>query len=469
MDKKMLAIILVAVVAVAAVAVVVVMNPSASNSSSGNGKIVGQTIAEKDFPDTDSRLWVYGNANEDDKIDNEDITYLQAIIGGSKTATRLADANGDGNVDQKDVEYLTKIVNADSSTEVDVYYIDNYFKVAKVSWPVSSVATTYCSGVYTAEATGVVGKVTMVDDTIQNYWAKLNSTLGSAKGMGSTETPNYESMIQENIDVYVPGYCDAKADELSAGKLNPVGIDVMFLNTCDNSGVDYPNEYIDRSILMFGYLLQGDMTKTYQYLEWHDSVLSAVETAAATLSDDEKGALIMSRNAPSYIDTGQYSLTGKNNTNLIHADWAGVYSVGQYSSMLPKNYNTVTAEQIVTILKNVKTDGHDTVYWIDNEHDGLRGQRDLDVTVESWKTLIGATTDGMPTMHYLGMAREAGNSPLYVIEMVFYLNVMHPGLLTSYNYTDLFNDFIDKFATEKSKYTDAGVDINNFFKDYGTA
>ena len=73
----------------------------------------------------------------------------------------------------------------------------------------------------------------------------------------------------------------------------------------------------------------------------------------------------------------------------------------------------------------------------------------------------------MPDMHYLGMAREAGNSPMYVLEMVFYMNVMHPGLLdTGYEYDTLFNQFINNFATEKAKYDAAGVDIDNFFKSY---
>lgn len=467
MDKKVMIIAIIAVVAVAA-AGVVVLTMGSHNSSDDNGKIVGNTIAEADFPNKDSRLWVYGNANEDDKIDNADVTYLEEIVAGTKTATRLADANADGKVDSKDVDYLKSIIGAGADTKIDVYYIDNYFKVAKVSWPVKSIATTYCSGVYTCEVTGLTGKVKMIDSTIESYWAKLNSSLQSATSLGTTETPDYEKIMQNKIDVYIPGYCDSNADVESPKKLNPAGIDVMFMNTCDNSGVSYPNEYIDRSIVMFGYLLQGDMTKTYQYLAWHDGILNEVKTKAATLAENEKGALIMSRNAPSYITTGQYSITGKDNTNLIHADWAGVYSVGQHHSILTKNYNTVTAEQIYTVLYDTKNAGYSDLYWIDNEHDGLRGQRELDTTVASWKTLIDAGDSGkLPDMHYLGMAREAGNSPMYVLEMVFYLNVMHPGLLSAgYEYDTLFTQFINNFATEKAKYDAAGVDIDNFFKSY---
>ena len=465
MDKNVIVIAIIAVVAVAAGGAAIMMMGSHGPSDS-NGKLVGSTIAEADFPNADSRLWVYGNVNEDDRIDSADVTYLEEIVAKTKDATRLADANADGKIDSDDVAYLQQIINATADTKIDVYYIDNYFKVAKVSWPVKSIATSYCSGVYTCEVTGLTGKVKMVDDTIATYWANLNSTLQSATSFGSTETPDYEKLMQGKIDVYIPGYCDSNADVESPKKLNPAGIDVMFMNTCDNSGVEYPNEYIDRSIVMFGFLLQGDMTKTYQYLAWHDGILNEVETKAATLAENEKCALIMSRNAPSYITTGQYSITGKGNTNLIHADWAGVYSVGQHHNILSKNYNTLTAEQIYTVLYDTKTAGYSELYWIDNEHDGLRGQRDLDDTVASWKTLIDAGIGAnMPTMHYLGMAREAGNSPMYVLEMVFYMNVMHPGHLSpGYEYDTLFNQFIDNFATEKDRYDTAGVEIDNFFK-----
>jgi len=459
--NAMIAIVVVVIVAVAAVAVYFMMN-NGNNSGSDNGARVGDVVKSSDLPDADSRLWVYGNANEDDRLDESDVTALEGMARGSVRWTQLADANADGEINNDDVAYLKRILAANENTKIDVYYIDNYFKVAKVSWPVKTIGTTYCSGLYTAEATGLTEKIAMVDNTIATYWAKLNSYAAKAVNLGATDKPDYEKMIETKIDVYVPGYCDSKADPESIEKLNPAGIDVMFMNTCDNSGVEYTNEYIDRSIVMFGFLLQGDMDLTYEWLDWHDKLLKTVESAASKLTDAEKGALIMSRNSPSYIDTGQYSITGKGNTNMIHADWAGCYVVADHNASLPKNYNTLKMEDILNILKDTNDSGKTTVYWIDNEHDGLRGQRDLDVTVAGWET---ALETAKPTMHYLGMAREAGNSPLYVLEMVFYMNVMHPGAI-SLNFETEFNYFIDHFTLETSKYK-SEMDIGNFFKDFG--
>lgn len=480
MDRKMqiAAVAAVAIIVVAAVAVIA-MRGGDDSGGAGNGKLVGNVIAERDFPDTDSRMWVYGNANEDDRLDRSDVEFLKRIIDGKEQATRLADANADGVVDSKDVEYLEAIIKAseNKTDEIDVYYIDSYFKVAKVSWPVNSIATTYCSGLYTAAVTGTIDKITMVDTTIKNYWHCIDEdVIGSAGLLGSTETPNYEEMMKGKyrLDVYVPGYCDANADPQSPSKLNPVGIDVMFMNTSDNSGVDYPNEYIDRSIVMFGFLLQGDMDTTYTYLDWHDRNLSIIEDAAKSIAEEDRSALLMSRSSFEYTGTGKISVTGKDNTNLIHAEWAGVYALGQHGySMIGENYQNLTKEQIITLIDGQK---QPAMYFIDNEHDGLRGQHMLvDTIAGNAKELSGSKT----SVHYLGMAREAGNSPMYVIEMAFYQNVMYPDLYDGADqkigYKTLFDEFFQMFLPDiyenKALYekVEPGYNglIDHFFMDYG--
>ncbi len=463
MDSKILIVIAVAaIVVVGGVAAFMFMgnNDKGESSDSDPGKRVGETVSESDFPNKASRLWVYGNANEDDRIDSSDVSYLEDIISGKKTKTQLADTNADGVVNEADVDYLNAIIKATKDTKLDVYYIDNYFQVQKVSWPVKTIATTYCSGLYTAEATGLTDKIAMVDSTIETYWAKLNSHVAKAKSMGTNEAPDWEGMMKEKISVYVPGYCDGESDKTARSKM--VGVDVMFMNTCDNSGVPYPNEYIDRSIVMFGFLLQGDMDQTYDYLKWHDESLQKMENAAKSIQDADKAHFVMSRNSPSY-QTGTFSITGKGNTNLIHAEWVGVYALGEHgNSLIPNNYNSLSIEQCLTLLKDGAS-ADNKVYWMDNEHDGLRGQRDLDATVTAW---ADALKESSVDVHYMGMAREAGNSPLYIVEAAFYQDVMYPDLDNGLDYAEMLDYFIDNFTAEKENYKKY-FDTDNFFKDFG--
>lgn len=424
------------------------------HAETDSGKLVGQTVDEEHFPNEDSRLWVYGNANEDDRIDENDVAYLERVIQGNEKATQLCDANLDGAIDGSDVTHVRSMILGNM---MDVYYIDNYFLNAKVSWPVKSIAIGYCSGAYTADVTGLCDKVDMVDTTIERYWAGMNSNFGNAESYGTTESPNYEKMLSCRIDVYVVGYCDKEADRISNSKLNPAGVDVMFVSTADNSGVDYPNEHIDRSILMFAYLLQGDMEKAYKYLDWHDSILNKLKDITSSLTEDEKEAFIMARSSPHY-STGGISITGKDNTNNIHAEWVGVHAVGQHSPVLSKNYQTLSPEQLLTVIKD--NSKHNRLFYMDNEHDGMRGQYSLKECIEADREMLGSSS---VNIHYLGMAREAGNSPVYVVELAFYVCAMYPEIAeeAGIDYKELFGYYFDTFSSED--YSTMVSDIEKFF------
>ena len=423
------------------------------------GLLVGNEVGEDEFPSPSSRLWVYGNANEDDVIDESDVEYLKGVIDGDYEATTLCDANLDGTVDWDDIEYVERIIASD---EMDVFYIDNYYLNAKVSWPVNTIAIGYCSGAYAIDLVGVADKVVLVDETISNYWYVMNSHFASSESYGTTESPNYEKMIAAGIDVYVIGYFDKTADEQSRSTLNPAGIDVMFLSTADNSGVDQPDENIDRTLVMLGFLLQGDMDKTYEYLDWHDSVLSALEEVTSQLEDDEKSAFIMARTSP-YYSTSGISITGLNNTNNIHAEWVGVYAVGQHNETLSKNYQTITAETLLTIIEAEAEARDGKLYYMDNAHDGIRGQYSLkDCVAADIEMLDSSSVD----IVYMAMAREAGNSPLYVVELAFYVCAIYPDLAeeAGIDYEELFEYYFDNFATED--YSEYVSDITKFFYLY---
>ena len=57
---------------------------------------------------------LYGDANGDDVIDEDDITYVEQIIAGEKPETELADANRDGVIDLLDVAYIEGIILGDN-------------------------------------------------------------------------------------------------------------------------------------------------------------------------------------------------------------------------------------------------------------------------------------------------------------------------------------------------------------------
>ena len=67
------------------------------------GLTVGTQLSEDGFPDESSRLWVYGNADGDDDVDEDDMRYLMGVLSGENPVTVLSDANCDGVVDEDDL------------------------------------------------------------------------------------------------------------------------------------------------------------------------------------------------------------------------------------------------------------------------------------------------------------------------------------------------------------------------------
>ncbi|MDW5562048.1 MAG: ABC transporter substrate-binding protein [Methanomassiliicoccus sp.] len=452
MSKKVIAIALVAVIIVAGVGAMFLMKNA--KSSSNSGAVQGKHLIESEYPSASSRLWVYGNANEDDYINDADVTYLQGIIDGKNSSTTLADANCDGIVDQNDVGYLKKIINGD---DMEVFYINNYNKIAVVHWPVNKIATAYCSGAQAVEVANATSKIAIADNFITKNYVAFNPAYASIPSFGEPNDPDYEAIIKAGIDVYIIGYFNSGVDDVLESKLNPQGIDVMFLTCADQAGVNQPNENMDRTLLMISYLIQGDMDRAYSYLAWHDGIISKVTAASATLAASEKQTFLMSRTSPN-DKTSDISITGKNNINNIHAETAGADSIGQRDPGLTDMYQTVSVEHII---------GLNAAYYVDNNHAGFRygGNESAVSKLRSYMVNDDNRYNGTAyNPHILGMAREAGNGPMYVIEVVFYQDTLYPNLDNGVDdYGTLFHYYLKHFTSVANPDS---VDVNAFFQVY---
>ena len=121
MDKKMMAVAVVAIVVIAGVAAFLVLNNGGEKKSFGTST------------NTESRLTIFGNANGDDYIDQRDVDTVKAIIAGEQEATyfdcylsyggkvvqrSFADANADGKIDQADVDIIQNMVDRKQNMQV---------------------------------------------------------------------------------------------------------------------------------------------------------------------------------------------------------------------------------------------------------------------------------------------------------------------------------------------------------------
>lgn len=124
METKIIAIIAAAVIVVAAAGGIVYY----MNQGGGSG------VDGKDFDESSGALLIYGNANEDNVIDDKDLTAIQALIDKGEYE-KIADANQDGKVNSDDKSFVEDMI---ANKEMKIYYKDMSDGVTGIDFPVKS-------------------------------------------------------------------------------------------------------------------------------------------------------------------------------------------------------------------------------------------------------------------------------------------------------------------------------------------
>jgi len=88
-------------------------------------------------------LTVYGNANMDDIIDENDIEYVQGIIDGTEDETQFADANYDGKIDEDDIAQIEAII---AGEEDELTILDMANRTVTVPMPAERIVSAACYG-----------------------------------------------------------------------------------------------------------------------------------------------------------------------------------------------------------------------------------------------------------------------------------------------------------------------------------
>lgn len=116
---------------------------------------------EEYFAGSETRCWVYGNANMDDTIDENDIEYLELIISGEREETMYADANYDGKIDEADIQQVRDLINFTGGQR---WYTMDDGNVGWIKGEITQIGAQYYANMYAIASMGATGIVTCGDD-----------------------------------------------------------------------------------------------------------------------------------------------------------------------------------------------------------------------------------------------------------------------------------------------------------------
>ena len=130
---------------IAAVAVVVILLVAGVGAYMIVGSDSGSS--KKDDNLATGNLTVLGNADNDNNLDSNDIRVIREIIDSgywNKKVYPLADANNDGKIDESDVGYLENLMKGKDASPTKMYYYDSWDEVRSVRFPVTgNIGTMY--------------------------------------------------------------------------------------------------------------------------------------------------------------------------------------------------------------------------------------------------------------------------------------------------------------------------------------
>lgn len=344
MDSKVLAIIaVIGVVAIGAVAGVVLMN------NDGGGKTTTTATADSyeigltsdsgkaTVSSVDTKLVVFGNANNDVYLNSDDVAFIQKIVDGTatwnKTANPLADTNADGAITADDVTLLQRFIDKKESS---MFYLDSYLKVNKVKWPMTGKIAV--GGDNDVELLKIYGMQDRVGYNPGTYPYVYENVVAS----GATITLGQPFMYDDTFDNLVKnGYSSFAIDTVKL-------CEARLMNNIE--GVT--------CTVTLGALLNAYGHGTYdQYLTYAQNVQDIVTAATQNLTDSEKQSYILltTHSCNSASDLGMDTMS---TAVMNYADVATVNNL----KMVPAY--PVTSEGYITGLsiENILTHSPDVIF-----------------------------------------------------------------------------------------------------------
>lgn len=255
----------------------------------------GYMVLKKDKKDSgmeiEAALEVYGNADNDYKIDSGDVSIIKKVMNGDEgydlSKYPLADANNDAKVTQEDIDLVNKIINGEKTTVWVISHttdtsVPNGEYAVTVNWPVTKcVANGAANALIIYEMIGLRENIVGInyssgsppDPVVYKHYFDMPSLGPSTMYLNETDLSN---AVTDNpgttlvVTADNKGYLDGTKGVSETYIRETMKLDVVRI---EHAAVD-PDEY-SSALLMLGFLFQKD-TKAQEAAEWTTQIFKEV-------------------------------------------------------------------------------------------------------------------------------------------------------------------------------------------------
>ena len=371
----------------------------------------------------DYTLGVFGNANGDDTINMQDVTYTERIIMELNDETQLADAKYDGEVDILDVTQIELII---LGREKELTIVDSADRTVTVKMPVERVIPTDYRATEALLAIGTRDMIVGVDRAFHERMPEFGLAELPEVAMHA-QSIDYEAVLMLDPDLVVlPTWQANSADDIADHLPN---VPVIVLG-CTKRGTMVPD------LKTMGMLL-GKEDDASELIGWIESYAEIVEERTEDMSSEEMPTVYY-----------EYMSGMKKWWAIIPEDpSAGAVAEGcggrNIAAGLPGTKCEVDAEWVI--------ERDPDVMFCDLMKGFDSGPGKTEADMEELLTKILADRPGFENVNavkngkvYL-IDRDLVSGPRWVIGHIYFAKWLHPELFEDLDPEAIHNEYLEKF------------------------
>ena len=232
---------------------------------------------------SDYTLEIFGNANEDETINMQDVTYTELIILEYRDQTELSDAKHDNKINMQDVTQIELVI---LGKEKELTLLDSDDRIVTIQKPTDRIVIYHHQCAEMLQILDVDDKVVGVRDTFEAQVRRF-PVISTKPSIGNGGSPDIEAILSVDPDI-VLAYTFYPTHELLDDKL-PDHIAVLRMG-CTGIGELGGLEGIEavrEEVIKFGYIFDA-MDEAERYLEWHDRCVDGIIERVSEIPDDER-------------------------------------------------------------------------------------------------------------------------------------------------------------------------------------
>jgi len=250
---------------------------------------------------SDFTLGIFGNANMDDNIDEDDIAYVEGIIDGTNEVTELADANYDGKADENDIVQIEKIIRGEQGV---LHILDGDGKPVAVKTPAQRIVVLYKDSPEVLRALNAADRIVGVSDYIKQWDTVWFPEISKLPSVGHFINPDYETILSLNPDVLL-AFSSTRVDEMQEQLPD---VTVLFLGLYNPDLISIEQSRYKDGVKKLGYILDK-REEAEEFINWRDDWLKTIKSRTDELSEDEKPSVMNMHYRPTREEL-QISCTG---------------------------------------------------------------------------------------------------------------------------------------------------------------